>query len=163
MTGRPGRAAPGACSAQVAADRVRVRRGVVAGMVAVAVAAGVLASCASARSELGTADSNCYVDVAAALHAVHHEGRLHGVRLVSVASLERRAPLLYLAAHRAARHSTQVCLVAFQGAFTAARVASATGDPSGDFAVVELGYPDRRLLATLLVPTAPLPFGHPHL
>jgi len=132
-----------------------------ASVLAVVLAAGILASCASVRSDLGTADSNCFVDVASALHAVRHEGRLHGVRLVSVASLRPRSSLLYRAARDASRHPSQVCLVDFEGRFSAARVTDALGGRSGRYAVVEFGYPGRRLLGTLLVPKSPLPFGHP--
>jgi hypothetical protein len=126
--------------------------------------AGVLGGCAAARSELGTANSNCYIGLPEGVAAVHHHGRLFGVRLVTVASLERRAPLLYRAARQApGPKAAQVCLVAFTGAFDAAGVEHPFGRPTGHLAVVELEYPSKRLLGTLLLRHAPLPFGHPHL
>lgn len=128
---------------------------------AVAVTAASLAGCASVRSDLGTADSNCFVDVASALHAVRHEGRLHGVRLVTVASLRARSVLLYRTARGAPHHPSQVCLVDFEGRFRAARVTDAAGDRTGRSAVVEFGYPGRRLLGTFLMAKPPFSFGHP--
>lgn len=132
------------------------------GMAAVAVAAGALAGCASARSDLGTADSNCYVDVAAALQAVRHEGRLYGIRLVSPTSLGSASPLYRTACEVTSRPS-QLCLVDFEGRFRATAVTDATGDRAGRYAVVEFGYPGRRLLGTVLARRSPLPFAHPGL
>ena len=138
--------------------------------VRIALAAGALlllaaglGGCAAARNELGTAASDCYVDLAVASHAVHHEGKLRGVRLVSVPSLRSHAPLLYRTAEARGRRVDQVCLVAFGGRFRAGEVDRPIGAPTGNLAVVELGYPGRKLLATLLVTHAPLPFGHYHL
>jgi hypothetical protein len=122
-----------------------------------------LGGCAAARNELGTPSSDCYVDLAVASHAVHHVGHLRGVRLVSVSSLRAHAPLLFDAAEVQGKRLGDVCLVAFGGRFHAGRVARPIGDAIGNLAVVEFGYPDRRLLATLLVRHAPLPFGHYHL
>ena len=122
-----------------------------------------LGGCAAAREELGTAASGCYVDLALASHAVHDHGKLRGVRLVSVRSLSAHAPLLFNAAEVEGKRLSQVCLVAFGGHFAARQVERPIGAPLGDLAVVELGYPRRRLLATLLVTRPPLPFGHSHI
>jgi len=130
---------------------------------ALAVSALGLGGCAAAREELGTAASGCFVDLALASHAVHDHGRLLGVRLVSVTSLSAHAPLLFNAAEVEGRRLAQVCLVAFGGHFVARGVERPIGAPSGVLAVVELGYPRRRLLATLLVTRPPLPFGHYHI
>ncbi len=122
-----------------------------------------LGGCAAARNELGTASSGCYVDLALATHAVHHEGRLAGVRLVSVASLRAHAPVLFKAAEVRGKRLGQVCLVAFSGSFHASLVERPVGETAGRLAVVELGYPHRTLLVTLLVKHPPVPFGHYHL
>jgi hypothetical protein len=122
-----------------------------------------LGGCAAAREELGTAASGCFVDLALASHAVHHHGRLRGVRLVSVRSLSTHAPLLFHAAEVDGKRLAQVCLVAFDGRFVARQVERPIGAPLGDLAVVELGYPRRRVLATLIVTRPPLPFGHSHI
>ena len=122
-----------------------------------------LGGCAAAREELGTAASGCFVDLALASHAVHDHGKLRGVRLVSVRSLSAHAPLLFNAAEVEGKRLSQVCLVAYGGHFVARQVERPIGAPLGDLAVVELGYPRRRLLATLLVTRPPLPFGHSHI
>jgi hypothetical protein len=122
-----------------------------------------LGGCAAARSELGTASSVCYVDLALATRAVHHEGRLVGVRLVSVPSLRTHAPLLFKAAEVRGKRLSQVCLVGFGGDFSARHVERPIGETAGHLAVVELDYPQRELLATLLVRRPPVSFGHYHL
>lgn len=122
-----------------------------------------LGGCAAARNELGTASSGCYVDLALATRAVHHEGKLEGVRLVGVPSLRVHAPLLFKAAEVHGKRLGQVCLVAFSGKFRASLVERPIGRTAGPLAVVELGYPHRRLLATLLASRLPVPFGHYHL
>lgn len=143
------------------AARHPVRMGAVTA--ALLLAAAALGGCASARSELGTANSACYISLPQAVTAVHHRGHLYGVRLVSVASLQHRAPLLYRAARRApGKKVGQVCLVAFTGTFKAKEVERPLGRTAGHLAVVELAYPSKRLLATLLAHHPPLPFGHPH-
>ncbi|MGH8989091.1 MAG: hypothetical protein ACRDXC_10950 [Acidimicrobiales bacterium] len=122
-----------------------------------------LGGCAAARSELGTASSGCYVDLALATRAVHHQGSLEGVRLLNVTSLRAHASLLYRAAQVHGKQLGQVCLVGFGGTFRAVDVERPVGEPSGRLAVVELDYPTRRLLATLLVRRPPVSFGHYHL
>lgn len=135
--------------------------------VALAVGAAALGGCASARNELGTAESPCYIELPAAVHAVHHRGALRGVRLVTVASLaslKPRATLLYRAAKEAPGPKvTQVCLFAFGGRFKATDVQRPIGRKAGYLAVAELSYPGKRLLATLVARRAPLAFGHPHI
>lgn len=132
-------------------------------VLAVLAAAGglVLASCSSVRNDLGTGNSSCYMALPAASAAVHHRGHLHGVRLESTTALRTRAPLLYQAATAEDQHS--VCLVAFTGRFTRAEVLRPAGQATGDLAVVELGYPDHRVLQTLLFTRQPVPFGHSHI
>lgn len=130
--------------------------------VAVMVMAAALGGCASVRNELGTANSDCYIAIPAAAGAVHHHGKLRGVRLVTVSSLRPRSSALYLAATTSKRAS-QVCLIAFGGRFTDGGVSHPIGNETGHVAVVELDYPSRRLLATLIVTRTPVPFGHSHI
>jgi hypothetical protein len=86
------------------------------------------------------------------------------VRLVNVSALRQYRAPLYEAA-RAARgpRLTRVCLVAFSGRFRATRVEKPVGRSLGSLAIVELGYPDNRLVATLIVHHPPLPFTHSHI
>jgi hypothetical protein len=144
--------------------RAGTGRRLAAAAAALVVGAAALGGCASVRNELGTPDSLCYIALPKAVSAVHHHGHLFGVRLVTVASLEHRAPRLYRAARQApGKKVGQVCLVAFSGTFLAGHVEHPVGRSSGRLAVVELGYPSKHLFATLLVRRFPLPFGHPHI
>jgi hypothetical protein len=139
----------------------RIRATVCAAIVASAIG---LAACSSVRNELGTSSSNCYVALPAAAGAVDHEGHLYGVRLVTVASLRHRAPNLYRAASGAPPPKvSRVCLVAFSGHFRASTVHDPVGQRAGFLAVVELGYPGNRLLATWVAPHQALVFGHSHI
>lgn len=124
--------------------------------------ASLFAGCAASRNELGTVNSGCYLVIASATGAVHHRGHLRGVRLVTVESLRPDAPRLYDAARARHYRAKDVCLVAFSGTFRSDRVSHPIGQRSGRLAVVEEGYPDRRLLATLLIARLPLSFGHYH-
>jgi hypothetical protein len=124
----------------------------------------VLGGCTSVRNDLGTTNSGCYVAIPAAAEAVGHAGHLQGVRLVNVSSLRSRESPLYAAAVAAPGPTVKrVCLVAFTGHFEAATVSSPIGEETGRMAVVELEYPDNRLLATLLIAHPPFPFGHSHM
>ena len=128
----------------------------------VAAAGLTLAGCATARNDLGTGQSGCYVALPAAVDAVQHHGHLRGVLLVSVGALRVRAPTLYGPARAGVPDDRQVCLVAFTGRFDATTVTDPVGRPSGGLAVVELGYPDHRVVATLLTRRQPFEFGHSH-
>ena len=139
----------------------RRRLGVARSFLAIVAGGLALAGCSSVRNDLGTGNSSCYVALPSAAAAVSHRGHLHGVRLVSAASLRARVPALYDAAVAEGQHS--VCLVAFTGEFKRAEVQSPAGQAQGDLAVVELGYPDHRLLRTLVITRQPLPFGHSHI
>ncbi|MGH9089328.1 MAG: hypothetical protein ACRDYZ_14670 [Acidimicrobiales bacterium] len=127
----------------------------------VAVAGVVLGSCTSVRSDLGTGSSGCYVAIPAAAGAVHHRGTLRGALLESAARLRARTPPLAAVADTHGQRN--VCLVAFTGHYTASSVADPAGAAAGNLAVVEVGYPDHRVLATFLAARQPLPFGHSHI
>lgn len=135
-----------------------------AGAIVLAALAGVaLTACTSVRNDLGTSDSGCYVALPTAAAAVGHQGHLRGVRLFDVASLKNRDPRLYRAAtSNSGPKVERVCLVAFTGHFDDTGVSRPIGQPQGQLAVVEVEYPDNRLLATLLIARPPLPFGHTH-
>jgi hypothetical protein len=123
-----------------------------------------LAACSSVRSDLGTTNGPCYVALPAASAAVHGQGHLAGVRLVTVSSL-RHVPVIYpvAATMRAGRRVTHVCLVAFTGHFTSGTVDEPHGRPMGHLAVVVLEYQGNELLGTVVFAHPPLRFGHTHL
>jgi hypothetical protein len=135
------------------------------GAVALAVLASVvLTACTSVRDDLGTSDSGCYVALPVATAAVGHQGHLRGVRLVDVSALRGHASRLYRAATSVPGPKIEhVCLVAYTGHFDADTVTQPIGQPQGVLAVVEVEYPDNRLVATLLIAHPPLSFGHSHL
>jgi|GEM_PF-1512759 len=137
----------------------RAARSVGIGVACTVMAVG-LAGCAAARSELGTVNSDCYIVLPTAFRAVHHHGKLDGVRLVPVTSLRSHARLLYDAATRSGKRTGDVCLVAFRGDYLATSVVGHVGRTAGHVAVVELGYPGKRLFATLLLRRPPISFGH---
>lgn len=145
------------------ARRQSRRRPAVDAVVALLIATSLLAGCTAARNSLGTEDSACYVTLPAAVRAVHGAGHLAGVRLESVRSLRRPAPVVYAVSTAPGLRVRQVCLVAFHGRFRAAAVARPHGAPSGRLAVVVLEYPDSRLLGTVLLVRPPVRFGHTHL
>lgn len=122
----------------------------------------VSASCATGRSELGTADGPCFVALPGAYGAVHHRGTLLGVRLVSWAALGRLARRLQgrLDGHRP---PPRVCVVAFSGAYQRGHVARPSGAATGPLALVVLRYPSAALVATVIAHHRPLRFGHPYL
>lgn len=122
----------------------------------------LLSACSGIRSNLGTANSPCYVALPAATDAVRHTGTLVGVRLERVGSL-RLTHRLYQAAGGSRAGNARVCLVAFRGKFTAAGVTQPRGDPAGRLAVVVLSYPDNHVRATVVLRHIPVRFGHSHL
>lgn len=129
-----------------------------------ATAGSVLGACTSARNELGTANSLCFVALPTAADAVGRHGHLIGVRLVSVDSLRKTAPeLADAAADVPGPRITRVCLVGFIGHYVADTVKKPLGQPHGRIAVVALEYPDHKLLATLILRHPLVTFGHSHL
>jgi hypothetical protein len=127
----------------------------------VTIALGVSA-CSAVRNDLGTSNGPCYVAIPAATAAVHHTGKLAGLRLERVAALHRTSHL-YQVAGGAGAGSQRVCLVAFKGSFDHSGVTAPQGRSQGGFAVVVLSYPDNHVLGTVILRRPPVDFGHSHL
>jgi hypothetical protein len=126
-------------------------------------AASLLASCSSARSDLGTTDESCYLALPTAAKAVGGHGHLSGVRRFSFSSLHGVAPRLYgQLAHDGVAPKQAVCLAAYTGHFTASDVSKALGHQSGTVAVAAVTTPANRLLGTLILTKLPLRFQHTH-
>ena len=119
-----------------------------------------LGGCSAARNGLGTADGPCYVALPVATAAVHEQGNLLGVRLVSTTSLRPRSQVADAAAAVTAK---QVCLVGYSGSFKESGVEHPAGRTSGHLAVVVSTAPGNHLLGTVIFTQAPLHFGHSHL
>jgi hypothetical protein len=125
-------------------------------------AASLLASCSSARSDLGTTDESCYLALPTAAKAVGGQGHLEGVRKFSLSSLHGMAPRLYgrLADDEPKKQS--VCLAAYTGHFQASEVTKPLGRPSGMLAVAVVTTPASKLLGTLILAKLPVRFEHTH-
>ena len=144
---------------------VRRRRRARMALGALIVVAGVaVAGCSAVRNDLGTSNSDCYVDLAAASGALHGAGHLQGVRLVDVPSLRSVGTgALYRAVTSARPRATRVCLVAYTGRFRSGRVSHPIGASTGRLAVVAVTYPGKRVVATLITSRPPFPFAHTHI
>jgi hypothetical protein len=136
------------------------RAGTVAGWV---LALCLLGGCTSARSELGTSDSACFLALPTATRAVGPHSRLLGVRLLTPTSLGHLAPGLAADLPTGESSREQICVLAFAGSFRAGTVAKPVGLPSGPVAVVVTRAPSNQLIGTVIVPRAPLHFGHSHI
>jgi hypothetical protein len=125
----------------------------VAGAAACMLAVVVLGGCTSARSNLGTSDSPCYLALPAAARAVGPHTRLVSVRLETAKGIEKLSPNLSGTLHLDRASPQRFCVIAFSGRFARQRVAKPEGRSSGPLAVAVLRSPSNKLVATVL-------FGH---
>jgi hypothetical protein len=114
----------------------------------------MVSACAAPRNTLGTHSSSCFRALPTAQAAVHHKGRLVGVRRVSASELQRAFP----SADVEAKHV--YCVVAFSGDYRAQDVDQPAGDPGGRDAVVIVTARGTTVLYTFLVPRVPLHLRH---
>jgi hypothetical protein len=136
-----------------------------AAVAALVVAATLLASCSSARSDLGSGDtstSSCYLALPTAAKAVGGHGHLEGVRKYSLNSLRTVAPRLYGRLADDLPKKQGVCLAGYTGHFSAAEVEKPLGRPSGTLAVAVVTTPDNKLLGTLILTKLPVRFRQTH-
>ena len=125
--------------------------------------ASAFAGCTSARSNLGTTDSSCYLALPTATNAVHAHGRLVGVDLLTLTALRQRAPQLFTALATKHVSPQRVCVVVFVGRFNKTSVSDPLGRSSGRLAVVVVATPSNQLLGTVILTRAPMHFGHTHI
>jgi hypothetical protein len=140
-----------------------MRRKLVSMVLGGLVLAAVLSSCTGPRSSLGTGDSSCFLDIPTAATAVHTQGRFIGIHRYSLSALKKSAP--HLVRDLDATHSTaaQMCVAAYEGHYTSAKVEKPIGRrKAGTVAVVAVDAANNHLLGTLIIKKAPLHFGHPH-
>ena len=126
-------------------------------------AASLLASCSSARTDLGTTDESCYLALPTAAKAVGGHGHLEGVRKLTFASLHAAAPRLYRRLAHQAGDKQAVCVAGYTGHFEASEVSKPLGHPSGTLAVAVVTTPGNKLLGTLILTRIPVRFLHTHL
>ena len=127
------------------------RRALMAGPVLLLLAS----SCAGGRNSLNTTASSCFRAISVAENAVHHSGRLVGVRHLRADALVREAPEAADLGRRTA------CAVAYRGDFSATSVTGASGNRTGPFAVVLVEGGDH-LLGTYVVARLPVKFNLHH-
>jgi hypothetical protein len=130
-----------------------------------AVVSLALAGCTSARDTLGTNASACFEALAVAEDAVHDNGRLAGVHLVSFADVGTELHLARELAARAGPSVHDVCVVSYHGTYGAGQVQGPLGPlPAGGighYAIILVSKPQNKLLGTVIRLTQPLRFGHP--
>lgn len=123
-------------------------------VVAAAVVALVLTSCAGPRNALNTAASTCFRSLPVAGAAVGRKAKLVGVRSVRGAELARKLP-------QASRIGPGVvCAVAYRADFVPGDVAGADPAGPGRYAVVVLDTHGSRVLASFVLDELPIRFHH---
>jgi len=137
-----------------------VRRRAAAIAAGLALAASVCAGCSSARSNLGTVDESCYLQLPTAAKAVGPHAHLAGVRKFTVSSLKPFAPRMYQHLRGVVPKGQSVCLAAYTGHFTASSVQKPHGRSSGKLAVAVVTSPGDELLGTVILNRVPLRFQH---
>jgi hypothetical protein len=125
--------------------------------------AGVASGCTTARNDLGTSASSCFLALPSASAAVHRHGKLFGVEGFTLAGLRRLTPHLFADLGTTEALSQRVCVTAYTGHFTAASVSHPRGRSSGRLAVVVSTFPTNKLLGTVIFIHPPFHFGHSHI
>lgn len=138
----------------------RSAAGLTAGLV---LAASLLASCSSARTDLGTTDESCYLALPTAAKAVGAHAHLEGVRKFTFSALHGVAPRLYgQLQHDGVAPKQAVCVAGYSGHFTATEVTKPLGRSTGTLAVAVVTTPANHLLGTLILTKLPVRFQHTH-
>ena len=138
--------------------RVRTRVGALAaGLV---LAASLLASCSSARTDSGTTADSCYLALPTAAKAVGGHGHLEGVRKYTLSNLHTIAPKLYGRLANDVSKKQAICIAGYSGHFTSSEVSKPLGHRSGTLAVAVVTTPGNRLLGTLVLSKIPVRFQH---
>jgi len=123
-------------------------------------AATLLTACSAARTDLGTTDESCYLALPTAAKAVGGHGHLEGVRKYSVSGLKTVAPRLYSRYAQDLPKGKSVCLAAYTGHFSESEVMKPVGRSSGTLAIAVVTWPNKDLLATLILTKTPVRFRH---
>ena len=118
------------------------------------VALAVGAACAAPRNTLGTRASACFRALPTAKAAVHHKGRLVGVRRVARKDVEHAFP------NAALGSGHDYCIVGFSGPYGTADVDRPAGEAGGRYAVVVVTARGTTALQTFLSDRLPLRLRH---
>jgi hypothetical protein len=130
---------------------------------ALVLAATLLVSCSTARTDFGTTDASCYLALPTATKAVGGHAHLEGVRKYTLSSLRSLAPRLYSRLADDLSKKQGVCIAGYSGHFRANEVSKPLGDPTGTLAVAVVTTPGNELLGTLILTKLPVRFQHTHL
>ena len=114
----------------------------------------VLVGCAAPRNAIGTRSSACFRALPTAKAAVHHHGRLVGVRKVSRPTLLRAVP------QSDPPDGRDFCVVGFSGPYRSQDVDRPSGPPSGHYAMVVVTTRGTAALRTYLADHLPLRLRH---
>ncbi|HEX4128194.1 MAG TPA: hypothetical protein VHX67_11490 [Acidimicrobiales bacterium] len=129
---------------------------------ALVLAATLLVSCSTARTDFGTTDASCYLALPTATKAVGGHAHLEGVRKYTLSSLRSVAPRLYGRLADDLSKKQGVCIAGYSGHFRASEVSKPLGDPTGTLAVAVVTTPGNELLGTLILTKLPVRFQHTH-
>ncbi|MGO9560119.1 MAG: hypothetical protein ACLPQS_03870 [Acidimicrobiales bacterium] len=137
------------------------------GLLMAVLVAAILTSCTSVRNGLGTRDSVCFASLPVAELALGGKPTFAGVRYLPPISLigsldHETRRRLHPPKALLAKPRVGVCLVAYRGRFSSAVTARAWRPEPGpyDFAVVVVRQADDHVLGVVLLPRAPIRFGH---
>ena len=123
-------------------------------LVAGAVALTALVACAAPRNAIGTRSSPCFRALPTAKAAVHHTGRLVGVRKVT------RSTLLHALPQGDPPDGKDFCLVGFSGPYRSDSVDRPAVPSPGRYAVVAVTTRGTTALRTYLVDKLPIRLRH---
>ncbi|MFZ0248953.1 MAG: hypothetical protein WAL61_03345 [Acidimicrobiales bacterium] len=129
---------------------------------ALVLAATLLVSCSTARTDYGTSDASCYLALPTAAKAVGGHGHLEGVRKYTLSNLRSVAPRLYKSLADDLSKKQGVCIAGYSGHFSAKEVSKPLGRPTGTLAVAVVSTPGNTLLGTLILTKLPVRFQHTH-
>ncbi len=120
---------------------------------ALVVIGAMATGCAAPRNTLGTSASPCFRALPTAEAAVHHQGRLIGVRRMS----RERVHDLF---HAEPPPGKEFCLVGFSGPFRPEAVEHPAGTAAGKYAAVVVTLRGTTALQTFLVDRLPTHLRH---
>ncbi len=116
-------------------------------------------ACTGGHSSLGSTASPCFKALPLAEGAVHHHGRLLGVRRVTPAAFGASSRVRsILDQHKIGKSS--VCVIAFQGPYKAGQVDHVVQHRSGNVAIVFVDEKGSTVLASFVLDRLPLRFRH---
>ncbi|MHB1486177.1 MAG: hypothetical protein ACYCS7_05260 [Acidimicrobiales bacterium] len=134
-----------------------------AGMVMVLATGMSLSACSSPRLVLGTNSNLCFKALPVAEDAVHHQGRLLGVKKLDYSTLVQRLERGGTAVapqSSAVSGETEVCVIGFRGHYGPGSVQYARPGSNGTYAVLAVTVENQRVIGAFIVQRLPVGLGH---